>query len=281
MNDYFLVRFRLNPCTETECDILAALLCDAGFESFVADERGLSAYVNCAVFAVDSIPDVLSGYDFQADIDWKMERIPGEDWNVEWEKHYFRPIVISDRCVIHSSFHTDYPKAKYDIVIDPRMAFGTGHHETTSLMAERILDADMQGKSVLDMGTGTGILAILSAMCGAEHVVGIEIDPVAYENAVDNIRLNGQAQIELRCGGAETVVETSVFDYVFANINRNVILEDMSVYARTLRKGGSMVLSGFYEDDVTMICNRAGELSLHKVSVHLKNKWANVVLLKD
>ena len=198
MNNYYKVRFDLNPCTETETDVLAALLCDAGFESFEPDCKGVSAYIRQELYEPSVVNDAIAVYPFSSSIKVTEELIEGQDWNGEWEKHYFKPIVFEDMCVVHSSFHTDYPKAEYDIVIDPKMAFGTGHHETTSLMIRRILSADMRGKNVLDMGTGTGILAILSAMRGAGNVVGVEIDPPAYENAKENIAVNGEERIDIR-----------------------------------------------------------------------------------
>ena len=173
------------------------------------------------------------------------------------------------------------PGREYDIVIDPKMAFGTGHHETTALMMRRILSCDMSGKKVLDMGTGTAILAILSAMCGAKKIVGVEIDPPAYENAKDNVALNLKADdVEIRLGGVETVVEKACFDYVFANINRNIILSDIGGYAEALKSGGTMLLSGFYLEDADMIVDEAEKYGLRKQSVLSEKNWADLELLK-
>lgn len=280
MNDYYLVRFDMKPCLEAETDILAALLGECGFESFVPDEAGLSAYVKKELLDEASIADTLSSYPFGCEIKTSVELIPGQDWNSEWEKNYFKPIVFDGRCVVHSSFHKDYPKADYDIVIDPRMAFGTGHHETTSMMIERLLGSKIEGSTLLDMGTGTGILAILAAMRGAKRVVGVEIDPPAYDNAVDNVKLNGTPQVGLRLGGAETVVEDGAFDYLVANINRNIILNDISIYARALKSGGHMFLSGFYVDDIPVIVDAANQHGLRHISTLEKKSWANICLQK-
>lgn len=280
MNDYYHIRFDLTPCTEAECDILSALLCDAGFESFVPDEAGVSAYIKKELYSPEIVSDALASYEFNAEIQVKEELIPGQDWNSEWEKNYFQPILFENRCVVHSSFHKDYPKAEYDILIDPRMAFGTGHHETTSLMIERLLSNELQGKKVLDMGTGTGILAILAAMRGAQQVVGVEIDPPAYENALDNVKLNGVEMVEVRLGGVETVTEEAYFDMVLANINRNIILADIASYAKALKSGGMLVLSGFYVEDVDMIVTEAAKHGLDFASVLDKKRWANICLLK-
>ena len=280
MNDYYKVKFTLAPCLAYECDILAALLADVGFESFEQTDDGVDAFVKKELWDKDAVSEVIKLYDFEATIDFSEELVVGQDWNEEWEKHYFNPIVFEDKCVIHSSFHKDFPRLQYDIVIDPKMAFGTGHHETTSLMIKRILDAEMTGKSVLDMGTGTGVLAILSAMVGAANVVGVEIDPPAYENAVANAQLNGHPEIDLRLGGAETVAESNSFDFVLANINRNIITADIDRYASALKAGGEMMLSGFYVDDVPVVEAAANKCGLERVSVIEKNRWANLQLVK-
>lgn len=280
MNDYYKVKFTLAPCLAYECDILAALLADVGFESFEQTDDGVDAFVKKELWDKDAVSEVIKLYDFEAKIDFSEELVVGQDWNEEWEKHYFNPIVFEDKCVIHSSFHKDFPRLQYDIVIDPKMAFGTGHHETTSLMIKRILDAEMTGKSVLDMGTGTGVLAILSAMVGAANVVGVEIDPPAYENAVANAQLNGHPEIDLRLGGAETVAESNSFDFVLANINRNIITADIDRYASALKAGGEMMLSGFYVDDVPVVEAAANKCGLERVSVIEKNRWANLQLVK-
>lgn len=280
MNDYYKVKFTLTPCLPYECDILAALLGDAGFESFEQTSDGVDAFIKKELWDKDAVSAAIGLYHFEAKIDFSEELVVGQDWNEEWEKHYFNPIVFEDKCVIHSSFHKDFPRLQYDIVIDPKMAFGTGHHETTSLMIKRILDADMSGKSVLDMGTGTGVLAILSAMCGAANVVGVEIDPPAYENAVANAQLNGHPEIDLRLGGAEMVSESASFDFVLANINRNIITADIDRYAAALKPGGEMMLSGFYVDDVPVVEAAANACGLERVSVIEKNRWANLQLIK-
>jgi ribosomal protein L11 methylase PrmA len=181
----------VTPNEEAVTDVLAALLAEVGFESFVPEETGMTAYAPVALFSADAVAAVVGGFPLDGfSITYTVENIEGEDWNAEWEKNYFQPIVVDDRCVIHSTFHTDVPKAQYDILIDPKMAFGTGYHQTTCHMLRAILATDMSGKSVLDMGCGTALLAILARMHGAEKVVAIDIDEFAYENAKENIVLN-------------------------------------------------------------------------------------------
>lgn len=280
MNDYYLVRINLNPCVEEECDIVAALLADVGFESFVPDEKGVSAYIRKELFDKPATSSALAAYPFNGELQMaEAELIQGQDWNSEWEKHYFQPIVVGDRCVVHSSFHKEYPKAEYEIVVDPRMAFGTGHHETTSLMLERLLSYPLEGRKLLDMGTGTGILAILATMRGAVHVVGVEIDEPAYLNAVDNAGING-VDLDLRLGGVETVTECGYFDYVLANINRNIIIADIDKYARSLRQGGIMTLSGFYVEDIPFVEEAGKKCGLAPVAFFEKRRWACLCLEK-
>ncbi len=256
-------------------DVMASLLADAGYESFEPDETGLNAYIRVKDFDQGKVDECITWMPFSdCNISTYHEVIVGEDWNSEWEKHYFKPIVVGGKCVIHSSFHRDIPACKYDIVIDPKMAFGTGHHATTSLITEQLLEMDLDGKSVIDMGTGTGILAILSAMRGAEAVTGIEIDPPAYENAIENVKLNGHGEIKLICGDAAMLdgMEDTA-DLFLANINRNVITADIARYAKTLRKGGKMLLSGFYVEDIPVVEAAAEAVGLHKEGYTERDNW--------
>ena len=181
MNDYYEVRLDLNPCCEDASDLLAGMLADEGYESFVPDEEGLTAYIRKELFSGDRLKAVLNDFPFDCTVTASSKVIEGRDWNSEWEKNYFQPIEIGGKVVVHSSFHTDIPGAQYDIVIDPKMAFGTGHHSTTSQILTALLSADLEGKSVIDMGTGTGILAILADMRGAARIDAVEIDEYAYE----------------------------------------------------------------------------------------------------
>lgn len=281
MNDYNEVTFKLTPCNETLTDVLAALLCDIGYESFVPDSSGLVAYVKASDYDVNALNDVISQYPIpEVDITYNNSLVEGRDWNHEWEKNYFQPIVIGhNQCVIHSTFHTNIPQCLYDIVIDPKMAFGTGHHSTTSLIMSHLLEIDMQGKSVLDMGTGTGILAILAAMRGAIRVTGIEIDPMAHANALENIALNHHDDINIILGDASALNTLDKVDIMLANINRNIILNDIESYTKVLKQGSSLFLSGFYVEDVPMLEEKAATLGLEKVSVRENNNWCCLELI--
>lgn len=279
MNDYITLRIDAEPCSEDMTDLLAAFLCDAGYDSFEPDEKGLSAYIPAAAFDEEVVKDILADFPMEARFTLSHTLVKGEDWNEEWEKNYFKPIVIGGECVVHSSFHKDVPEAKFDIVIDPKMAFGTGHHSTTSLMMRYILESDVAGKDIIDMGTGTGILSILAKMRGAGNVSGIEIDTPAWQNAVENCRLNN-VDIDMINGDAAALAPLSPADILFANINRNIILQDIDKYAGRLKSGGTMLLSGFYEEDIPLI-----EAEARKHGLHLKEKrkdkdWCAIRMVK-
>lgn len=281
MNDYTEVRIEFSPCSETITDTAAALLADAGFESFVPDEKGLTAYIpkSCYNPALRDCLEALPWTDIS--VSWSATEIEGQDWNHEWEKNYFKPIIVGDRCVIHSSFHTDIPVCEYDIVIDPKMAFGTGHHSTTSLILNRLLQMDMTGRQVIDMGTGTGILSILAAMRGASEVTGVEIDEPAWENAVDNCRLNGVENIVMIHGDASSLAAIPYKADVFlANINRNVITHDIASYCASMAAGATILLSGFYKQDVKIVRDAAEATGLSYIGYTTMNDWACVELRK-
>lgn len=279
MNDYYSLRVEMTPCSEDATDLLAAYLADEGYESFVPDSTGLTAYIKEELYKEETLREIMEDFPFETEYRFKAKKIEGQDWNHEWEKHYFQPIVIADRCVVRSSFHKDAPQAEIEILIDPKMAFGTGHHATTTMMATRLLDNPPEGQKVVDMGTGTGLLAILAKKLGAADVTGIEIDPAAYENSVENARLNG-ADIRLVLGDARELKEIGDADVFLANINRNIILGDLESYRNTLRVGGSMYLSGFYKADADMIAEAGGKLGLERGDMLKMGEWVCLKLTR-
>lgn len=275
MNDYYKTRIDLTPCTPDATDILAALLGDEGYESFEPDDTGLTAYAPEAVYDPDSPARALAALPLPVEsATFATELVPGRDWNKEWEQNYFKPIVVGDRCVIHSTFHTDVPQAEYDIVIDPKMAFGTGHHSTTSLIIRQLLELPLEGRALTDMGTGTGILAILAAMRGAAPVTAIEIDGFAHINACENVRLNGQPAIDVRHGDAADLATAPKADIFVANINRNIITADLPRYTAALNPGATVLLSGFYTDDIPVVEAVAHPLGLETQGYTEDNRWA-------
>lgn len=278
---YFEFTFNTSPCTETVNDVLAAVLGEAGFESFVEREGGLSAYIQQSLCDEETIKNALTDFPLpDTQITYSYVEAEDKNWNEEWEKNFFQPIVIGDRCVIHSTFHTDVPKTEYDIVINPQMAFGTGHHETTSLIIGELLDSELQGKSLLDMGCGTSILAILARMRGAAPCTAIDIDEWCVRNSIENIELNQVTDITVEQGDAAALTGKGPFDIVIANINRNILLNDMKQYVACMHPGSELYMSGFYVDDIPVIREEAERNGLSFVHYKEKNRWAAVKLQK-
>lgn len=280
MTDYTQLSVRLTPCNEDIADLAAQALADIGYESFEPVEGGVEAYIKTDSYDSEAAEEALRALPFEiSDLSLTSEVIKGEDWNSEWEKNYFQPIVVGGKVAVHSSFHHDVPEAEYDISIDPKMAFGTGHHSTTSMMLRLILDSDMTGSNVIDMGTGTAILAILAKMRGADKVTGIDIEQDATDNALENARLNN-VEIDVYTGDARLLDRHKDADYLLANINRNVLLGDMARYAASVKPGGRIFLSGFYEADIPMLLEEAGRHGLENGRRLSDNGWAALEVIK-
>lgn len=274
---YFEFTFRTQPCTETVNDVLAAILGEVGFESFVECEGGLTAYIQQTLCDENAIKIAITEFPLpDTDITYTYTEAEDKDWNEEWEKNFFQPIVIGDRCCIHSTFHKDTPKTEYEILINPQMAFGTGHHETTSSIISELLNADLKDKSVLDMGCGTSILAILASMRGANPVTAIDIDDWCVNNSKDNIILNQINNITVELGDASLLKGRKPFDVIIANINRNILLADMPQYAACMHAGSELYMSGFYVQDIPVIREKAENLGMKFIHYREKNNWAAV-----
>lgn len=276
---YNQVLFKCDPYSETVTDILSAMLAEIGFESFVRGEDALEAYVPQPLFSRLELDQVLADLPLEVEISYTVQTMEDKNWNEEWEKNYFNPIVIGDECCIHSSFHQPEGTYRYPILIDPKMSFGTGHHQTTLLILKEILAMELDGKSVLDMGCGTGVLAILAAMKGAAPVTAIDIEEWAYNNAMENVVLNGMTSIRVLQGGAELLGEER-YDVIFANINRNILLQDLPHYEAVLKQGGIIVMSGFYLDDLPAIRSRANELGLSFDHLKDMDRWVATTFVK-
>ena len=276
---YIQILFYLKNNEEYISDILSAQLADLGFESFVNTADGLEAYIKKQIFSKEHLNTLVKDFEY-SELSYKVVEVEDKDWNEEWEKHYFEPILIDNKCVIHSSFHQNVPQAEFDIIINPKMAFGTGHHETTSLMISKILQADLRGKTVLDMGCGTSVLAIFAKMRGAASLTAIDIDDWCVENSLENIKLNKIDGIEVLLGGAE-LLSGRHFDVIFANINRNILLADMAEYIACLPPNGELYMSGFYSEDVPVIKEKALSLGMKFVDFQEKNNWTVIRLIKN
>lgn len=274
---YTEVTFQATPNTELAKEILTALLAEAGYDSFSHEEEALKGYIPSEHFNAQTLEELLSEFPLEGvTFNYAAEEMEDKDWNEEWEKNFFRPVIIGNRCAVHSSFHKDIPEAEYRILINPKMAFGTGHHETTSLILQELLDAELSGKRLLDMGCGTSILAILASMRGADPVVAIDIDDWCVDNSRENLSLNRIQNIEVLKGDASLLKTIPPFDVVIANINRNILLGDMEVYVSAMNLGASLWISGFYVQDVPVLREKAERLGLRFLSQREKHNWAAV-----
>jgi len=274
---YFEVTFNTTPCNETVNDVVSALAGEIGFESFVEWENGVQAYVQQSLFDEEALKEMIAGFPLpDTQVTYEIKEAEDKDWNEEWEKNFFQPIVIGNRCCIHSTFHKDTPETEYEILINPQMAFGTGHHETTSSIICELLDADLKGKSVLDMGCGTSILAILASMRGADPVTAIDIDDWCVNNSRDNIELNNIYNIKVELGDANLLKGREAFDVIIANINRNILLADMEHYVACMHQGSELYMSGFYVQDIPVIREKAESLGLEFIHHREKNNWVAV-----
>lgn len=267
------------PDTEVNREVLIARLAESDFDSFTETNDTVEAFIPTAKFSEEFInEETLSPYQFFS-YTYIVETIPDQDWNEIWEKNYFKPLLINDECLIRAPFHTEFPPAKYEIIVEPRMAFGTGNHETTFLMISEILNIDFRGKKILDMGCGTGVLAILASMKGAKDVEAIDIDENAFNVTLENTRLNHIPNIEVKLGDAD-LLSNENYDYIFANIQRNVLLRDLPSYYNALNKQGTIIMSGFYLSDLEVLKLKAESLGMTYVSHKEKNNWAAATFIK-
>lgn len=277
---YTEIAFTITPVNPVINEILTALTAEIGCDSFNDSEVGMNAYIPEPDFNKDALDAILASTTFKENVSYEINTVAEKNWNEEWEKNYFKPINVDNKCVIHSTFHTDYPEVDYEIIIDPKMAFGTGHHATTSQMVSAMLEMEFKGKAVLDMGCGTGVLAMLAAMKGAEPILAIDIDPWSYDNTLENMRINDIDNIDVKCGDASLLTEGE-FDVVLANINRNILLNDMPTYVSRLAKDGELLMSGFYSEDLSLIQDKAEELGLTYAFHKVKDNWTVVSFFKN
>ncbi|MGA1227042.1 MAG: 50S ribosomal protein L11 methyltransferase [Tamlana sp.] len=267
--------FKVEPL-QPAVEILIAELGYAGFESFVETDEGVTAYIQKEDWYENILGDIqiLSSDEFK--IAFTFEEIEQTNWNEEWEKN-FNPIVVDNVCAVRAPFHEKFD-TEYDIIIEPKMSFGTGHHETTHMMIQHILKNDFKGKSVLDMGCGTGVLAILAEMKGAQPIDAVDYDNWCYLNSLENVERNNCKYITVIEGDA-SVLGKKKYDVIIANINRNILLQDMATYVSCLNKNGMLFLSGFYNEDIPLIQSEC-EKHLLKFEEKLeRNKWVSLKFL--
>ncbi|UOB16565.1 50S ribosomal protein L11 methyltransferase [Abyssalbus ytuae] len=274
-NIYIEYTFKVSPPVPGN-EILIAELGYAGFESFVENENEVIAYIQKQEWNKKILHEIgiLKNKNFS--IQYHSKEIEQVNWNAEWEKN-FNPIEVDGICTVRAPFHPK-PATKYDIIIEPKMSFGTGHHETTHMMIQHLLKLDLNGKKVLDMGCGTGVLAILAEKLGAAPIDAIDIDNWCYVNSLENVERNNCTHI-LVYEGDVLLLEGKKYDVIIANINRNILLEDIPEYSKSLNKNGILLLSGFYKEDILTISKKCEEYSFELIETIEKNNWVSIKFL--
>mgnify|MGYP001197451909 CR=1 FL=1 len=268
--EYIEVDIRLKE-VNTYSEILIARLNEIEFESFYEYDYGLKGYVQTQLLDKDKLKNILSEISEQTELSFTLHKLKQKNWNAHWETNY-QPVFINENCVIRADFHNAISDVKYEIIITPKMSFGTGHHQTTSLVMNKMFDLEFKGKSVLDVGCGTGILSVLASKLGAIDVVGLDIDNWAFENAQENAKLNNISDIHFVYGNISSVINRK-YDIILANINRNTILNDLTFYSEAMYDYSDIILSGFLEKDVSVILKESAKFGLELVVSKNKEKW--------
>lgn len=266
-------------CREEYTEILIAELAEVGFDSFLETEEGMSASISQDLFQKQDFDRVINKYRSGADISVEESLVQKVNWNEEWEKHY-DPIEIGEEIYVRASFHAPRETVPHEIIINPKMSFGTGHHATTFLMLTHQLNVDHSGKRVIDIGSGTGILAIMAVKLGAEKVAALDIDEWCVENGNENFVLNGIGSIKMELGSIRDIAPPGTFDIALANINKNVLMDEMEVYGGLVKPGGRLLLSGFYEQDIPDIIRTAQTFGFKSHNQKTRDNWAALMMEK-
>ena len=269
--NYVEVSFTLQPLLPAR-EVLVVELAERGFESFVETDEGLKAYIQEPSFTPDVLQELMALAIPEQRLEVSTAIIEDQNWNAQWESS-FDPIIVDEQCLIRAPFHAEEKRFTYTITIEPKMSFGTGHHATTHLIVSAMLPMDCVGKNVLDMGCGTGVLAILAELRGSKNIDAIDIDEWAYENTLENIERNACRYIRPLQGGAEAIPSDARYDLILANINRNILTRDMHFYVKQMNPGASILFSGFYESDQPEIRSTAEALGLTFITAKLRNEW--------
>ena len=266
-------------CDSDFAEILMAELAELGFDTFLENDGGFEAYVESDRYDKQGLEEVKTKYEEFTPLAFSFEKVEKKNWNEEWEKSY-EPIIVDDRCLIRASFHKIEKKYPYEIVITPKMSFGTGHHQTTYLMIKSQMDIDHKDKRVMDAGCGTAILSIMASKLGAKSVEAFDIDKWSVTNGNENIEVNKTSNIRLQMGKITEVKLSGSFDIVLANINKNVLLSEINIYSRYLPANGLLLLSGFYTHDIADLLEEAHKHQLTEVKRDERENWAALLLKK-
>lgn len=269
--DYIEVSATITPYSKENCEILIANLSNISFESFTETENGILAYIQEKLFNAEQLNALHNCILNNVTINFEHQLIKAQNWNAIWESN-FEPIVVENKCIVRAPFHEINSQYQFEIIIEPKMSFGTGHHETTYLMMSQILNENFEGKKILDMGCGTAVLAILASKLNASEVLAIDNDNWAYQNSIENCARNNCPNITVKEGDA-TLLKDLNFDVILANINRNILLTDITAYSKVLNKSGTLIMSGFYTHDLSFIAEKCLKHSLSFVSSRNRNNW--------
>ena len=302
---YFEVKCTLQPFSVDAADVLSAVLAEIGFESFSEQEDGVLAYIQQSEWDEERMQKAIQNFVLpDVSISYTCAEAPDEDWNQVWEEEGFQPVVVGEEVVVHDVKHTDVPPAKYDILITPRLAFGTGSHETTRLILRTLAHLDVEGKHVIDAGTGTGILAIMAIKRGAASIFAYDIDEWSVENTKDNLLLNKppsnsplkgentvkeasplrgglEGSVMVVCGDSSVLEGQPLADLLIANINRNILLQDLPRFAKAVKPNGMMILSGFYLSDVPVLTEAAVQHGFSLLKTESEGEWAMLLFEAD
>jgi len=276
MNYTELVIAFQNKADTAQTEIVSAVLSDIGFESFVETENQLMAYIPEGQLTKDEVTEIISPMQQTMSFSWHINTIAEQNWNALWESNY-EPVVIADRCHIRAPFHPIMQDKEFEILIEPKMSFGTAHHETTQMMIEMMLQDNFSGKDVLDMGCGTGVLAILASKMGAKNILAIDNDPWAFENSRENVDRNQAMNISVYQGDHQLLRDKS-FHTIIANINRNILLDQFASYAKSLSPGGDIYLSGFLEEDIPVLMKEAEKYGFKLKTKRILGKWSAILV---
>lgn len=276
MKTYIEIFFHIEPFNEDYADIIIAELTDLDYDNFVKDENGIYAYILSEDYDANRIDEIYFLKN-QPNIKRTIKEIKEQNWNQKWEENY--PYIELEKCIVYAPFHENIPKKEYEIKISPKMSFGTGHHATTYMMLDFMLNENLTNSDVLDMGCGTGVLAILAAKKGSQKVTAIDIDEWAFENSLENIKLNKTEHIQV-LKGDKSLLGSDTYDFIFANINRNILIEDIPSYEKVLNSNGKLFLSGFYESDVKDIRQLCEKHNLSFQEIKERNSWCALSFTK-
>lgn len=264
--------------TEEEAEIVMALLGQTEFESFTTEAFGVKAYIQTKLIETEAIESILFSIKHLYEFELEVKALEDQNWNEKWEKDY-EPVFVNEQCVIRAPFHQINPSPEFDIIVEPKMAFGTGHHETTFLVSDFLFSEKIRNKTICDAGTGSGVLSIIASKLGAKSIFAYDIDEWSYKNTMENIKINKVKGVEVKQGKVD-LIKGKIFDTILANINRNILLNDVEAFSQSLNLKGRIIVSGFYSQDLPIIRDTFAKNNLILDTFRSKNNWIAAIFVK-